>query len=106
MAEEYQDFSNFELRGGKTAEQFEELLNDILQNDVSAESAPTSEEAEQETATAIKVRWSGAGLGVAGTAVVVAFAPVAAKILSDLWDKVFLPAIEKRWGKGAVKRVD
>lgn len=53
---------------------------------------------------AILLRREGAGLDPATTAVIVAFAPVAAKIAKDLWDHVLLPRILRAWGADAAKK--
>ena len=37
------------------------------------------------------------------TAIVVSFAPVAAKVSSDLWSKLLLPALRRRFGEDAVR---
>jgi len=55
---------------------------------------------------AFNVHRQGAGLDPASTAIVVAFAPVAAKMVRDLWTKVILPRIERDKGVGALQNVD
>ena len=51
---------------------------------------------------AITVQREGAGLGAAATAILVAFAPVVAKIVKDLWVRVFLPRILRNKGEQAL----
>lgn len=51
----------------------------------------------------ITVRREGAGLDPATTAIVVAFAPVAAKIASDVWTHIILPRIKRQKGEDALK---
>lgn len=53
---------------------------------------------------AIVLRREGAGLDPATTAIIVAFAPVAAKITKDLWDHVFLPRIVRAWGADSITK--
>ena len=53
---------------------------------------------------AIVLRRDGAGLDPATTAVIVAFAPVAAKITRDLWDHIFLPRILRAWGADSITK--
>jgi hypothetical protein len=55
---------------------------------------------------ALGVHRQGAGLDPASTAIVVAFAPVAARMLHDLWTKVILPRIERDKGVAALQNVD
>ncbi len=50
----------------------------------------------------IEVESRGAGLDPATTAVIVAFAPVAAKIVRDIWDHVILPRIRKDHGSNTL----
>jgi|SRR5882672_3761464 len=52
----------------------------------------------QRRADFITVHSEGAGLDPATTAIVVAFAPVVAKILRDLWDRILLPRILRAYG--------
>src|SRR5206468_749057 len=49
--------------------------------------------------SAITLKQEGAGIEPATIAVVVAFAPVAGKVLSDLWTNVFLPRIKRKFGE-------
>ena len=51
---------------------------------------------------AIQIRTEGMGLDPATTAIIVAFAPVAAKVLADLWDHVLLPRIRRDKGADAL----
>jgi hypothetical protein len=44
----------------------------------------------------------GDGLDPVTTALIVAFAPVAAKVAKDLWDKIFLPRILRDKGRDAL----
>lgn len=44
-----------------------------------------------------------AGLDPATTAVIVAFAPVAAQMCSDLWDRVFFPMIVEKFGRSSLE---
>jgi len=46
----------------------------------------------------------GQGLDPATVALIVAFAPVAAKITKDVWDNVILERLQKRFGTKAIKR--
>src|ERR1043165_1036428 len=46
----------------------------------------------------------GGGLGAEGIALVVAFAPVAARITKDVWSKFILPRLQRRFGSKAIKR--
>jgi hypothetical protein len=46
----------------------------------------------------------GGGLGAEGIALIVAFAPVAAKITKDVWDKFILPRLQRRFGSKAIER--
>ena len=47
----------------------------------------------------LTVSIDGDGLDPATTALIVAFAPVGAKVAKDLWDKIFLPRILRDKGK-------
>jgi hypothetical protein len=46
----------------------------------------------------------GKGLDPATVALIVAFAPVAAKITKDVWDNFILGRLQKRFGAKAIKR--
>ena len=46
----------------------------------------------------------GGGLGAEGIALIVAFAPVAAKFTKDVWDNFILPRLQRRFGSNAIKR--
>jgi hypothetical protein len=50
----------------------------------------------------LTVSAEGDGLDPATTALVVAFAPVAAKVARDLWDKILLPRILRNKGRDAL----
>jgi hypothetical protein len=47
-----------------------------------------------------------AGLGDVATAIIVAFAPVAAKVAKDLWEKVIFPWLLKEMGHNKIKAKD
>ena len=47
---------------------------------------------------------NGGGLGVEAVALIVAFAPVAAKITKDLWDNFILPRLKERFGENGIER--
>jgi hypothetical protein len=51
---------------------------------------------------AIQVKTEGMGFDPATTALIVAFAPVAAKVVRDLWDNVLLPRIRRDKGADAL----
>jgi hypothetical protein len=48
----------------------------------------------------------GAALDPASVALVVAFAPVAAKITKDVWEHLILPRLVKRFGRGTIEPKD
>lgn len=52
---------------------------------------------------AIDIEIKGSGLDAAGTALIVSFAPVAAKIVMDLWNHVILRIIINKWGADALE---
>lgn len=92
-------------------------LNDILNDlwpqlsDNNSKIRKSAEDAEidmsellnLEASEAISVRQDKAGFDPATTAIIVSFAPVAAKITHDLWDKVLLPWILRHKGKDALQ---
>jgi hypothetical protein len=51
---------------------------------------------------ALSARLSGGGFDAATTAVIVSFAPVAAKVVSDLWEKIILPKLRRAKGTDAL----
>lgn len=51
----------------------------------------------------ITVRREGAGFEPATTAIIVAFAPVAAEITLDVWKKIILPRLIKKYGENSIK---
>lgn len=51
----------------------------------------------------ITIRREGAGLSAEVTAIIVAFAPVAAGIAKDIWVHFILPRLKKKFGEDALK---
>lgn len=51
---------------------------------------------------AIGVRRDAAGLDPVSTALVVSFSPVLAGIVRDVWERLLLPRLERRYGGGAL----
>lgn len=51
----------------------------------------------------ISVKRQAVGLDPATTAVIVSFAPVAAKIVSDLWEHFFLPRLRQERGEDSIR---
>ena len=91
MSTEYKEFGVFALAGDVTQSQLEAELQKILREQNNA--------ADEQS-----VQVKPAGAGFAGSEIVIICLPLALKIIGDLWDTVFLPRIEKRWGKGAITR--
>jgi len=52
----------------------------------------------------ITIKKNGYGLDPDTIQILIIFGQVGKKILSDLWEKVFLPRIEQRYGKNALKK--
>lgn len=74
-----------------------------LQQELRDEGIPVDQLLGIDRRQAITIRRGKAGLGAATTAIIVAFAPVAAGITRDLWKRVLLPRIERRFGVGILK---
>lgn len=53
---------------------------------------------------AISVTTDAAGFTPVETAIIVAFAPVAAKVARDIWEHIILPRIRQRYGQNALEK--
>jgi hypothetical protein len=71
--------------------------DDQVRTQLAAANVDVSAAASLDTAQSITVR--NAGTGFAGETIVIA---LAAKVASDLWEKVILPRLRKRFGADAV----
>jgi len=88
---------------GVTAREVGEKLDQVW-NELNKPGSPLAERAQslqvdlsqvkgKSRADLVTVNEQGSGLAPATTAIIVAFAPTAAKILRDLWDRILLPRI-------------
>lgn len=48
----------------------------------------------------------GAALDPASVALIVAFAPVAAKVIKDVWERLIFPRLVKQFGRGTIEPTD
>lgn len=87
---------------------------DLIWNELKREESPLRKEAKKlgiditsiiskKREEIIDLKRDGMGLDSATTAIIVTFSPVAAKIVKDLWDNLFLPKIKQSMGVDALK---
>jgi hypothetical protein len=96
--------------GTRTADQLSEDVAEFwrtydrdpeLRGDVAKAGIDAAAIAEVDRDTSIRFS-EDAGLDPLTVTLIVTFAPVAATVTRDLWTKVILPRIERRWGNGSV----
>lgn len=93
-----------------TAAQVEKALDEVwteLQNDPAArkevEALGVDPDALKATTREEAVTISGRAMGFGAEAIIIAFLPVAVKIAGDVWQKIILPRLEQRLGRGALR---
>ena len=72
---------------------------EAIENGVSSEDLEKLRKLSREEALPLD---NGGALGPVAIALIVAYAPVAAKITKDVWEKFILPRLERRFGRNAV----
>jgi hypothetical protein len=92
-----------------TAAQVETALDQIwveLQNDPAArkdvEAVGVDPEALKTISREDAVIVSSRGMGFGAEAIVIAFLPLVVKIAGDIWQKIILPRLEQKLGRGAL----
>ncbi|MFY9622526.1 MAG: hypothetical protein WAM70_08935 [Pyrinomonadaceae bacterium] len=84
---------------GKLQEPGSDAALEAMENGVSGEDLEELRQFSREEALPLD---NGGAMGPVAIALIVAFAPVAAKITKDVWDKFILPRLERRFGRNAV----
>ena len=93
-----------------SAAQVERALDEVwseLQNDPAArrevEALGVDPDALKATPRAEAVTVSSRAMGFGAEAIIIAFLPLAVKIAGDVWQKIILPRLEQRLGRGALR---
>ena len=95
----------YTLRGFRNVNEFEQAI-DSLWSDPAVQAELKTLDVYggiTERRDAITITRAAMGIDPAASAIIVAFAPVAAKVVVDIWDKIIIPKIERKFGKDAVR---
>jgi hypothetical protein len=83
----------------KLQEPDSDAAQEAIERGISAEDLEELRKFSREEALPLN---NGGAMGPVAVALIVAFAPVAAKITKDVWEKFILPSLERRFGRTAV----